>query len=332
VLIINFSIISGLDYVYLDEGVIILTLKVITTFITGLGLFILGMHQLSTGLHTTTTQRFKSMVSNYKLNPFIGVLIGALSTAVIQSSSGTTIILVGLVDAKILNLYQAASIIMGANIGTTITAQLIALDISKYLSLVIVIGLFLLFFFKKKYSSLGTALIGFSLIFIGIENMQSSLHPLQDIARFQEILVELGKVPIFGVLIGFLVTAIIQSSSTGVALLQSLAANSLLPIQSAISILIGLNIGTCVTTMISSIPLSKSGRRAAIIHLLFNILGAIIVFPCINYLAKIVIMLSPINLTQQIAHAHSLFNIISTIIFIPFIPLFVKLACRIVKK
>lgn len=313
-------------------GVIYLSFTNTSTFITGFGLFILGMYQLTTGMQKATSRHLKRLISSYRLNPVLGVLIGVLTTAVLQSSSGTTIIVVGLVDAHILNLHQATSIIMGANIGTTFTGQLLALNTSKYLSLLIIVGLILIFFFNKKYLPLGTALVGFSLIFIGIENMRLGLHPLQYALRFQEILLQLGDSPILGVIMGFLTTAIIQSSSTGVALLQSLSANSLLSLKSAVSILIGLNIGTCVTTMISSIPLSKSGKRAAIIHLLFNFLGALIIFPFVNKLCSLAAFLSPLNQPQQIAHAHSLFNTVSTILFIPFIPIFVKLSYLIVKK
>ncbi|TCQ04139.1 Na/Pi cotransporter family protein [Serpentinicella alkaliphila] len=309
-----------------------MALKDITTFITGFCLFILGMHQLSTGLHNTTTFHFKNIINNYKLNPLLGIIIGGLCTALLQSSSGTTVIVVGLVDAQVLNLYQATSIIMGANIGTTITGQLIALDISRYLSLVIIFGLVLIFCFRKKYYSLGIALIGFSLIFIGIDNMRVGIEPLQNVIRFQEILSELRNSPSLGLLMGFLTTAIIQSSSTGIAILQSLSSNSLITLKSAIAILIGLNIGTCVTTLLSSIALNISGKRAALIHLLFNLLGALLIFPFINLLCNVVMMLSPINMSQQIAHAHTLFNVISTIIFLPFITLFVKLACKIIKK
>lgn len=298
---------------------------VLSGVFTGLGLFLLGMRFLTEGLHQITSSRLKNVMKNIHLHPLIGILIGIITTGLLQSSSGTTIIVVGLVEANLLNLYQATSIIMGANIGTTITAQLIAFQPNKYIFMPFLIGLILSFNKKnRKLRFLGESLLGFSLIFIGIDLLSKGVSSLQNLIRFQEVLAEFGKTPILGVVMGFCTTAIIQSSSTGVAILQSLASNRLITLPAAIAILLGQNVGTCVTTLLSSIHLTAIGKRAAFIHLLFNLFGVIIIFPFINILASISSSLSPYNAARQIAHAHSLFNVIAAIIFIPFISFFVK--------
>ncbi|SNS05278.1 phosphate:Na+ symporter [Anaerovirgula multivorans] len=307
-------------------------LMVLSGVFTGLGLFLLGMRFLTEGLHQITSSRLKDVMKNIHLHPLIGILIGIITTTLLQSSSGTTIIVVGLVEANLLNLYQATSIIMGANIGTTITAQLIAFQPNKYIFVPFLIGLILSFNKKnRKLRFLGESLLGFSLIFIGIDLLSKGVSPLQNLIRFQEVLAEFGKTPILGVVMGFCTTAIIQSSSTGVAILQSLASNRLITLPAAIAILLGQNVGTCVTTLLSSIHLTAIGKRAAFIHLLFNLLGVIIIFPFVNILASISSSLSPYNAARQIAHAHSLFNVITTILFIPFISFFVKTSEFIIK-
>ncbi|KJF26177.1 Na/Pi cotransporter family protein [Clostridium aceticum] len=300
---------------------------------TGLGLFLLGMKFLTEGLRQVTSSRLKHMITGLGLHPILGILIGMIVTALLQSSSGTTIIVVGLVEAQLLTLYQATSIIMGANIGTTVTAQLIAFQPSKYIFLPLLIGLLLSFHkTNKKLRFMGETLLGFSLIFIGIDLLSKGLHPLQQLTRFQEILITFGQRPILGIIMGFCTTAIIQSSSTGVAILQSLAANKLISLSAAVAILLGQNIGTCVTTLLSSIHLTVIGKRAAFIHLLFNLLGVLIFFPFMGVLCGISQTTAPTNAARQIAHAHSLFNIFSTIVFIPFISLFVKLSNIIIKE
>ncbi|AOY76226.1 Na/Pi cotransporter family protein [Clostridium formicaceticum] len=300
---------------------------------TGFGLFLLGMRFLTKGLRQITSSRLKNTIKNLGFHPILGVLVGIIATALLQSSSGTTIIVVGLVEAQLLTLHQAASIIMGANIGTTVTAQLIAFHPNKYIFLPLLIGLILSFHkTNKNLLFWGETLLGFSLIFIGMDLLSKAISPLQHLIRFQEILLEFGKRPTLGVVIGFCTTAILQSSSTGVAILQSLASNKLLPLSAAVAILLGQNIGTCVTTLLSSIHLSAVGKRAAFIHLLFNVLGVLMVFPFMEILCAISQIMAPANAARQIAHAHSLFNIFSTIIFIPFISIFVKLSNKIIKE
>lgn len=305
---------------------------IVSGVFTGLGLFLLGMRFLTDGLGKITSSRLKYMMKNLHMHPIVGIFIGIITTGVLQSSSGTTIIVVGLVEAKLLTLYQATAIIMGANIGTTVTSQLIAFNVGRYTFISLFIGILLSFHKKnKRLRFLGETLLGFSLIFIGIDILSKGLYPLQDFPRFQEILLEFGKIPILGVVMGFCTTAIIQSSGTGVAILQSLASSHLISIPAAVTILLGQNIGTCVTTLLSSLHLSRAAKRAAFIHLLFNFMGVLIVFPFISILCGLALSLSPHNISRQIANAHSLFNIFSTIIFIPFIPVFVKVANFLVK-
>ncbi len=266
-------------------------------------------------------------MQNIQLSPVLGVCIGAIITSLLQSSSSVTLIIVSLVEARLLTLYQATAMIMGANIGTTITAQIIAFQPDKYIFIPFFVGIMFSFFKKRrKLRFLGEVLLGFSLIFIGMDILSKGLSPLQDLIRFQKILMEFGKTPILGIIMGFCSTAIIQSSSTGVAILQSLAMEGLIDPLSAISIIFGQNIGTCSTALLSSIPLSSAGKRAALIHLNFNLLGVIFLFPFIKIICQISIFLSPYNPARQIANAHSLFNIISTIIFIPFINIFVRVS------
>lgn len=305
----------------------------ITTGITGFGLFLLGMKLLTNSLNKATSSRFKHQLQKMKIHPLMGILIGVISTMLVQSSSGITVIIVGLVEANLLSLYQATPIIMGANIGSTITAQLIAFKVGRLAPFVLILGLILSFMKKRnKISLLGDLMVGFSLIFIGMDLLSQGVTPLQDIRRFQEILGVLGDRPFLGILMGFSTTAIIQSSSTGIAILQSLARVNVIGLTSALPILLGQNIGTCVTTLLASLNLSSIGKRAAFIHLLFNSIGVLVFFPFISLLAMAATALAPLSPARQIAHAHSLFNIISTILFIPFIGFFVKAAEHCIKK
>ncbi|ABR47792.1 Na+/Pi-cotransporter [Alkaliphilus metalliredigens QYMF] len=300
--------------------------------LTGLGLFLLGMQFLTKGLNHLTSTRVKSLIQNIKIHPVVGVLIGALITGLLQSSSGATIIFVGLVEARLLTLHQVAPMIMGSNVGSTLTAQLIAFNLGQYAPIIFIIGIILTLFKNRRAIVVGQSAVGFALIFIGITFLSDTLQPLKDYLRFQQILATLGEKPVLGVLMGFSTTAIIQSSSTGIAILQSLAVNHVITIKSAITILLGQNVGTCVTTILASLPLSVSARRAAFIHFFYNLLGVIIFFPLIDWLAYFSMELSPIHPARQIANAHSLFNILCTLLFLPFSSFFVSLSNIVIKK
>lgn len=297
----------------------------ISLALCGISLFLLGMSLLTRGLQSLASTRLKKRIKQRSPHPLLGMLMGTLITMVIQSSSGTTLLLVGLAEAKLLTLDGIAPMIMGANIGTTITAQLIAFNVAALAPFSLFLGVFTGLVWKRG-RSLGDTIIGFSLIFIGIDLLSKGLSPLQEVLRFQEILLELGRKPFLGMLMGLFSTAIIQSSSTGVAILQSMAAGGSLTITSAVPILLGQNIGTCATTLLASLQLSTTGKRAALIHLLFNALGVMLIFPFINWLCRLAVFLSPNNPVRQIAHSHSLFNLISTIILLPFCPYLVRIA------
>lgn len=273
------------------------------------------------------------MLINLKIHPLLGALIGCIITGILQSSSGTTVIIVGLVEANLLSLYQATPIIMGANIGTTVTSQLIAFNMGKYSFIPFIVGMFINLISKnKKICYIADSLIGFSLIFIGIDLLTKGLSPLKDAIVFQKILGEFGSNPILGILMGFSTIAILQSSSTGIAILQSLAGNGAISIYTAVSIMLGMNIGTCMTTLLSSLYLSRAAKQTAFVHILFNIIGVILIFPFINLLCAISTSLSPLNPSRQIANAHTIFNVFSTLILIPFTSTFVNTVQHIIKK
>jgi len=312
---------------------VFLLFEIFSASFIGLGLFLLGMKFLTEGLNRFASSRFRYMLVNFKIHPLLGVLIGAVITGILQSSSGTTVILVGLVNANLLTLYQATPIIMGANIGTTVTSQLIAFNLEKYAFIPFILGILINLISKnKKVCYIGEVLIGFSLIFIGIDLLTNGLSPLKDLLGFQRILNEFGKTPILGILTGFSTISVLQSGSTGVAILQTLSINGAISIYSAVSIMLGMNIGTCVTTTISSLSLNRAAKQTAFVHFLFNIIGVALIFPFINLLCTISISLSPLNPSRQIANAHTIFNVFSTLILLPFTNVLVNTARFFIKK
>lgn len=307
-------------------------LEIISTTLIGLGLFLLGMKFLTEGLNRFASSRLRYMLMNIKFHPLLGVLFGTIITGILQSSSGITVLLVGLVQANLLTLYQATPIIMGANIGTTVTSQIIAFDIGKYAFIPFILGIILNIVPKnKKIRYIGEVSIGFSLIFIGMDILTKGLSPLSEILRFQQILEEFGKTPILGILIGFSTVAIIQSSSTGVAILQSLANTKAISIYSAVPIMLGMNIGTCITAAISSLSLNRAAKQTAFVHLIFNIIGVLLIFPFINILCMISTSLSPLNPSRQVANAHIIFNIFNTLALLPFTNILVRISKTVIK-
>jgi phosphate:Na+ symporter len=298
----------------------------------GLLMLFSGMKILTKGLHQLSADNLYSSLKTLQIGPLKGLFIGTIVTSLLQSSSGTTIMIISLVEANIFTLNQASFIIMGANIGTTLTSQLIAFQLSRYAPYLLLLSLFLALSRRKAALSISKSLLGFGFIFMSIHILSQGTTPLKDILKFQQILQEMGTNPLLGILMGFSTTAIIQSSSTAIALLQSLAISNVISFPAAAAILLGLNIGTCVTTLLASIPLSITAKRAAIVHLLFNLFGVIIIFPFIRYLCSISIFISPNNISRQIANAHTFFNLFSTLLFIPFASLFVKAASFIIKE
>lgn len=312
---------------------------IIIPFAGGLGMFIYGMQIMAQGLENAAGNKMKSLLEVLTKNKFFGVLLGALITAVIQSSSATTVMVVGFVNAGIMNLGQAMGVIMGANIGTTVTGWLVSsVEWAKALSpttlapIAIIIGVIIMLTGKRHSSKeVASIIIGFGILFVGISTMSSAVSPLKESPAFREVFITLGRNPILGILAGTAVTAIIQSSSASVGILQSLAAAGLVPMSAAIYIIMGQNIGTCVTAMLSSVGAKKNAKTAALMHLLFNIIGTIL------FSVIAIVFFTVINpamgtgmITQtQISTVHTIFNIGTTILLFPVSDLIIKLAKKI---
>ncbi len=299
----------------------------------GLALFLYGMQMMSTGLESAAGNKMKSILEKLTSNRFLGVLVGALITAIIQSSSATTVMVVGFVNSKIMTLTQAVWIIMGANIGTTITGQLIALDVTAIAPLLAFAGVACVVFLKnEKVKNVGQIIAGLGILFIGMDMMGSSMKPLADSEAFVKILTSFEN-PILGILAGTIFTAIIQSSSASVGILQALAKSGVIGLNSSAFILFGQNIGTCVTSLLASIGTNVNARRTTLIHILFNIFGTIVftvvclVSPFLGFVEGI----TPGNVSAQIANLHTLFNVITTLLLLPFGTLLPKIATLMLK-
>ena len=306
----------------------------ITDFISllgGLGLFLYGMQMMSNGLEAAAGNRMKKILERLTSNRFLGVLVGAGITAAIQSSSATTVMVVGFVNSGMMTLSQAVWIIMGANIGTTITGQLIALDVGALAPLFAFIGVALIVFVKKqRVHHYGKIIAGLGILFIGMDMMSSSMMPLRESEAFINLMTKFSN-PVLGILAGTIFTAIIQSSSASVGILQALASSGVIGLSQAVYVLFGQNIGTCITAVLASIGTSRSAKRTTIIHLMFNIIGTIIfTIVCIlTPFALFVEGLTPGNVSQQIANMHTIFNITTTILLLPFGNYLAKLATKI---
>ena len=300
----------------------------------GLGLFLYGMNLMGDGLQKSAGSKLKRIIELLTSNVIMGVLVGMVVTMVIQSSSATTVMVVGFVNAGIMSLTQAIGVIMGANIGTTITAQLVSLDVDFLAPVALGIGIVIYMFSNKpKHKNIAEILIGFGILFTGMDFMKEAVKPLAGYQGFTDMLLSFGHHPILGVLMGFAITAIVQSSSASMGMLIALASQGLIPITAALPILYGENIGTCVTSLISSIGASRNARRAAIMHLTFNVLGSMIfMFILSKPIVAIVTAIDPTDAARQIANAHTLFNILNVIVLLPFNKLIVKLAMKSVPE
>ena len=300
----------------------------------GLGLFLYGMNLMGDGLQKSAGSKLKRIIELLTSNVIMGVLVGMVVTMVIQSSSATTVMVVGFVNAGIMSLPQAIGVIMGANIGTTITAQLVSLDVDFLAPVALGIGIVIYMFSNKpKHKNIAEILIGFGILFTGMDFMKEAVKPLAGYQGFTDMLLSFGHHPILGVLMGFAITAIVQSSSASMGMLIALASQGLIPITAALPILYGENIGTCVTSLISSIGASRNARRAAIMHLTFNVLGSMIfMFILSKPIVAIVTAIDPTDAARQIANAHTLFKILNVIVLLPFNKLIVKLALKLVPE
>jgi len=306
-------------------------MKILIGVLGGLALFLYGMNMMGMGLQKVAGDKMKSLISILTKNRFIGVFVGALVTILIQSSSATTVMVVGFVNAGIMNLSQAIGIIMGANIGTTFTAQLIAFKLTDLAPLVITIGVAIwLFTSTKKYKEIAEVLIGFSILFIGMDFMKEALSPLQESQVFVDVLSNLEN-PILGLLAGFGLTVAVQSSSASMGLLLALASQDLITLEMALPILYGENIGTCTTALLSSIGASKTAKRAAIMHLLFNIIGTLLFMIILHIPIEYIVTNISDDPQRRIANAHTIFNITNVLIQLPFAGFIVMAAKKLVR-
>lgn len=309
----------------------------------GLAMFLFGMNSMSDALQKAAGERMKQILSFLTKNPIMGALAGALVTAVLQSSSATTVMVIGFVSAGLMTLPQGISVIFGANIGTTMTAQLMAFKISDYIYPIIFIG-FIIYFIAKseKAKNIGMVIFSFGLLFEGIEIMGSVMKPLAGSAVFTDLMGRVSEIPALGVLLGAAMTLVVQSSSATIAVLQNFASQptadgvtSVIGLAGAIPILLGDNIGTTITALLASIGQSKAAKRTAISHSIFNISGSIVFACLIRPFAAFITYISPSGnevdvIARQIANAHTCFNIVCTLIWLPLLPVMVKIVTTII--
>jgi phosphate:Na+ symporter len=297
----------------------------------GLGLFLFGMNTMADGLEKAAGNRLKKMIEALTKNRVTGVLVGAVVSMIVQSSSATTVMVIGFVNAGLMTLPQAVGVIMGANIGTTVTAQLIAFKLTDYAPLAVAIGVAIWIGAKKKKAKMfSEILIGFGILFIGMDMMGDGLKPLAALPAFSNFMTGL-KNPVMGMLAGLGLTTIVQSSSASIGLLQALAGQGMITMDIAFPILFGENIGTTTTAILSSIGANKTAKRAALIHFLFNLIGTIIFMTILRYPVEwLVTYLTPGDIQRQIANAHTSFNIANVLIQLPFAMLLVKAAEKLV--
>ena len=301
----------------------------------GLGMFLFGMKMMSDGLENAAGDRMRRVLEVLTGNRFAAVGVGTGITAIIQSSSATTVMVVGFVNAGLMSLLQATGVIMGANIGTTITSQLIAFNLSDIAPLILFVGmLFFVFIRKRSLVRIGEIVLGFGILFMGLSLMAQAMEPLREMESFRRLLVSF-KNPVIGILFGTLFTAVIQSSSASVGIFQTMATLGLVSLDTGVYVILGMNIGTCITAILAAIGTSVNAKRAAGIHLLIKIVGMLIylvvlaLFPSI---VSFIVSLSPDNVSRQIANFHTLFNVSITVLLFPFTKLMVRIIERIIPE
>ncbi|MBN1057842.1 UNVERIFIED_ORG: sodium-dependent phosphate transporter [Clostridium botulinum] len=305
-------------------------INMLIELIGGLGLFLFGMKLMGDGLENVAGEKLKSILEKVTNNKYMGVFIGALVTAVIQSSSATTVMVVSFVNAGLINLMQAAGVIMGANVGTTITAQLISCKLDNIAPLFVGIGsISLLITSKKKHRDISSIILGFGILFLGMNFMSNAMKPLAESPIFSQVLILVGNNKLLGVLCGLLMTAVVQSSSATTGILIALATTGTIDMNVALPVIFGCNIGTCVTALLASASGNKTAKKAGLIHFFFNVIGVLIFVPFINPLISFIKIINPTDVARQVANAHTIFNITSTIILLPFTKYLVLLANKI---
>ena len=305
------------------------------TFLGGLGLFLFCIKYMGDGLQIAAGDKLKYILDKYTTSPFLGVLVGIFVTALIQSSSGTSVITIGLVGAGLLTLRQAIGIIMGANIGTTITTFIIGFNISAYALPILFIGAFCLFFVKiEKVNNVGRILFGFGGVFFSLTLMSGAMAPLKYLPAFKDVMVSLSGSPVLGVFIGTTITVLVQASSATISILQNIYQEGLIPLKAALPVLFGDNIGTTITAIIAVIGSNTSAKRLAASHVMFNVIGTVIFLifltPFSMFVAKMEQILH-LNPKMAIAFAHGSFNMMTTVLLFPFIGVLEYLVVKIIK-
>lgn len=305
-----------------------MTISLISGLLGGLGLFIYGMMQMGDGLQKAAGDKMRRILEALTARTWMGVIVGAVVTAVIQSSSATTVMLVSFVNAGLMTLKQAVGVIMGANIGTTMTAQLIAFDLSDLALPAVGLGFIITFFSRKKiHKYLGQVILGFGLLFLGMTVMADTMRPLRNNPAFVQWIANFGKYPFLGVLAGLAMTMIIQSSSATIGLLMAAASQGLVGFDAAIPVLFGDNIGTCITAVLASIGASLSARRTALAHVLFNVFGTILFLTLLPFFKTFVHVVTPSgDIERLIANAHTSFNVLNTLVWLPMAGLLARVA------
>ena len=297
-----------------------MSISILFGLLGGLALFLYGMQMMSTNLEAVAGSRMKGLLEKLSSNRLLGVIVGAVITALIQSSSGTTVMVVGFVNSGLMTLRQAVWIIMGANIGTTITGQLVALDIGVFMPFVAFIGVAVLMFSKdKKVQSIASIIAGLGILFMGLDAMSAAMEPLRDLPEFINLITKFSN-PLLGIMAGALFTAAIQSSAASVGILQALAVSGVIGLDSAVFVLFGQNIGTCITAVLASIGANRNAKRTTVIHLLFNVIGTTIfvIIALVTPFVPWIESLTPTNTAGQIANVHTVFNIVTTLLLLPF--------------
>ena len=304
--------------------------EIFTGIFGGLGLFLYGMKLMSDGLENIAGEKLKSILEKITKSKIMGVLVGTVVTAIIQSSSATTVMVVSFVNAGLMTLTQATGVILGSNIGTTITAQMVSFKLEVIAPIFIGIGAIVMMIAKKKKTKdLAYIALGFGILFMGMGLMSSSLKPVSELAIFNNFILLVGKTPILGVIIGMLMTAILQSSSATTGILVALGASGNIDMNIAFPIVLGCNIGTCITAILAGLTANRTAKKAALLHLFFNIFGTIIFLPFSDQVVMLVQYLTPDNVARQVANAHTIFNVVITIFILPISKYFVNLVNKI---
>ena len=309
-------------------------MSIIFEFFGGLGIFLLGIKSMGDGLQKSAGDRLKDILDKFTSNPILGVIAGMIVTMLIQSSSGTTVLTVGLVNAGFMTLRQSIGVIMGANIGTTITAFIIGIKLEEYALPILAIGAIILFFSKnQKLSNIGEAIFGFGALFFGLKLMGDGLAPLQEVQAFHELMVDMSENSILGFLVGMVFTFVVQSSSATIGILQNLFGQGAIELEGALPVLFGNNVGTTITAVLASIGAAVAARRAALTHVVFNLVGSVIIMILLGPYTNLIAMIRDalgLNAEMTIAFAHGIFNIANTLLLLPFIGVLAFIVTKLV--